>query len=67
MKISILLPYKENYTKNHAGAGSIFVNSVNRYSKFKSYINVYGNTEFKNILSKNELKKIFTKMQENEN
>ncbi len=53
MKISILLPYKENYTKNHAGAVSIFVNSVNRYSKFKSSINVYGNTEFKNILSKN--------------
>ncbi len=53
MKISVLLPYKENYTKNHAGAVSIFVKGVNNYSKYKSSINIYGNTEFKNFLSKN--------------
>ena len=52
MKISILLPYKENYSKNHAGAVSIFINGVNRYSKFKKNINIYGNTEHSDILSK---------------
>ena len=26
MKISILLPYKENYTDNYAGAVSLFIN-----------------------------------------
>ena len=30
MKISILLPYKENYFKRYAGAVSIFVNGVNK-------------------------------------
>ena len=29
MKIAILLPYKENFTKNNAGAVSIFVNDTN--------------------------------------
>ena len=52
MKISILLPYKENYSKNHAGVVSIFINGVNRYSKFKNNINIYGNTEYSDILSK---------------
>ena len=34
MKISILLPYKEDYSKDYAGAVSIFINGVNNYSKF---------------------------------
>ncbi len=53
MKISILLPYKENFTKDYAGAVSIFVDGVNKHSTFKSSIKIYGNTDYKNYLSKN--------------
>ena len=48
MKVSILLPYKENFSKEYAGAVSIFVNGVNKYSKFKNGIKVYGNTNYSN-------------------
>ncbi len=47
MKISILLPYKENFSPNYPGAVSIFLNSVIKKSKFKKNITVYGNTDFK--------------------
>ena len=47
MKIAILLPYKENFSKNETGAVSIFVNSINKLSKFKNNINVFGSTNFK--------------------
>ena len=53
MKISVLLPYKENYSHLYAGAVSIFVNSTIKLSKFKKNITVYGSTEYKKILSKN--------------
>ena len=53
MKVSILLPYKENYSKNYAGAVSIFINEINKTSKFKSSTKIFGNTDFKNYLSKN--------------
>ena len=53
MKISILLPYKENYSKKYAGAVSIFVNEINKESKFKRTTKIFGNTDFKNYLSKN--------------
>ena len=53
MKISILLPYKENYSKNYAGAVSIFISQINKNSKFRSTTKIYGNTDFKNYLSKN--------------
>ena len=55
MKISILLPYKENFSIEYAGAVSIFINSVNSKSKFKDKITVYGNTKYRNYLSKNYL------------
>ena len=61
MKISILLPYKENFSKEYAGAVSIFVKGVNKYSKFKSKIKVYGNTDFSNLLSKNYINLPFKK------
>ncbi|MDC3184488.1 glycosyltransferase [Candidatus Pelagibacter sp.] len=51
MNIAILLPYKENYTKNEAGAVSIFVNDTNKLSKFKNQIKVYGSTNNKNKLN----------------
>ena len=47
MKISILLPYKENFSPLYPGAVSIFLNSVIKKSKFKKNITVYGNTDFK--------------------
>ena len=61
MKISILLPYKENYSKNYAGAVSIFINEVNKISKFKSSTKIYGNTDFKNYLSQNYINIPFRK------
>ena len=53
MKISILLPYKENFANEYAGAVSIFVNSTNKHSIFKNDITVFGSTDYKEILSKN--------------
>ena len=56
MKISILLPYKENFSPEYPGAVSIFLNSVIKKSKYKKHITVYGNTSFKkkyNIKYKN--------------
>ena len=53
MKISILLPYKENYSPLYAGAVSIFVNSTSKISKYKKDITIFGSTEFNKILSKN--------------
>ena len=47
MKISILLPYKENFSPEYPGAVSIFLNSVIKKSKYKNFITVYGNTEYK--------------------
>ena len=50
MKISILLPYKENFSKSSAGAVSIFVNDTNKLSKYKNDISVFGSTTSKNNL-----------------
>ena len=47
MKISILLPYKENFSPIYPGAVSIFLNAVTKKSRFKQNITVFGNTEFK--------------------
>ena len=49
MKISILLPYKENFSPIYAGAVSLFIKDTVKLSKFKKYITVYGNTSLKNI------------------
>ena len=46
MKISILLPYKENFSPTYPGAVSIFLNSVIKISKYKNKITVFGNTSF---------------------
>ena len=63
MKISILLPYKENFSPNYPGAVSLFVNDTLKLSKYKKKIKVYGNTGFKRKFSKNyrniKLKKLF--------
>ena len=63
MKIAILLPYKENFSKYNAGAVSIFVNSLNKHSQFKNNITVFGNTDlnktFDNYININLKKKFF--------
>jgi len=53
MKISILLPYKENFTPSSAGAVSLFVNDINKESYFKNSTLIFGNTSSKKKLSKN--------------
>ena len=49
MKISILLPYKENFSPTYAGAVSLFVKDTVKLSVYKKYITVFGNTNLKNI------------------
>ena len=53
MKISILLPYKENFSPNYAGAVSIFVNDITNVSLYKKSTFIFGNTHAKKKLSKN--------------
>ncbi len=53
MKISILLPYKENFSSKYAGAVSLFVKDTTICSKYKNSINVYGYTQYKSKLLSN--------------
>ena len=53
MKISILLPYKENFSPNYAGAVSLFVKDTSLYSRYKKNIFVFGNMGFKKSFLKN--------------
>ena len=61
MRISILLPYKENFSPTYAGAVSLFVKDTVKLSEYKKYITVFGNTTLGNIYKLNykniELKK----------
>ena len=50
MKISILLPYKENYSPTYPGAVSLFVDATTKLSSYKKIITIFGNTEFKKKL-----------------
>ena len=47
MKISILLPYKENFSPSYPGAVSIFINDTLKLSKFRKSTTVFGSTNFK--------------------
>ncbi len=47
MKVSILLPYKENFSPEYAGAVSLFVKDTVKISNYKKNITVYGNTSYK--------------------
>ena len=62
MKISILLPYKENFTPNYAGAVSLFLNDTIKLSKYKKNIQVYGNTSFKKKFLPNYTNLNFSKL-----
>ena len=53
MKISVLLPYKENFSPEYPGAVSIFLKDTVVKSKYKKNITIYGHTKFKKKLLKN--------------
>ena len=53
MKLSILLPYKENFSPNYAGAVSLFVKDTTLRSKFRNNIHVFGYTTYKKKLLQN--------------
>ena len=53
MNISVLLPFKENYSREMAGAVSLFVKDTSIISSFKNTIQIFGSTNSKNFLSKN--------------
>ena len=53
MKISILLPYKENFSPDYPGAVSIYVKDTTECSKFKNKIFIYGSTSYSKKLLKN--------------
>ncbi len=53
MKISILLPYKENFSSNYAGAVSLFVKDTSLNSKYKDSIYIYGNMNYSKPFLKN--------------
>ena len=56
MKIAILLPFKDTYTKNKAGSASIWVKDFIKNSKFKKNITVYG--YIKNLVKEDLINKI---------
>ena len=47
MKISILLPLKENFSPEYPGAVSIFINDTLNHSKYKLSTTVFGSTKYK--------------------
>ena len=47
MKISILLPYKENFSPEYPGAVSLFVYETTKNSRYFKNIKVYGTTDLK--------------------
>ena len=51
MKISILLPYKENFSPEYPGAVSLFIFETSKISKFKNNITVFGNTDYKKLFN----------------
>ena len=46
MKISILLPYKENFSSNYAGAVSLFVKDTVKNSKYFNTTYIFGNMDY---------------------
>jgi glycosyltransferase involved in cell wall biosynthesis len=53
MKISILLPYKENFSPKYAGAVSLFVKDITDHSIFKKTTFIFGNMTYKKSLLQN--------------
>ena len=67
MKISILLPYKENFSANYAGAVSLFVKDTVINSIYFKDTHIFGNMNYKKAFLKSyiniPLKKKFYKVQ----
>ena len=69
MNISILLPYKENFSPEYPGAVSLFVYETSKISKYKKKITVFGSTDlkkkfaikYKNIILKKNILRSQTK------
>ena len=61
MNISILLPYKENFSPEYPGAVSIYVKDTTLCSKYKNKIKIYGSTSYKKKLLKNYINLQFKK------
>ena len=59
MNISILLPYKENFVSDSAGAVSLFVNDITKNSIYQKTTKIFGSTIYKKILSKNYINLTF--------
>ena len=63
MKISVLLPYKENFSEKYAGAVSLFVKDTIKNSKYFNSTYIFGYTKYKKPFLKNyiniNLKKTF--------
>ncbi len=53
MKISVLLPYKENFSSNYAGAVSLFVKDTISHSKFLKSTFIFGNMPYKKPFLRN--------------
>ena len=53
MIISVLLPYKENFSSNYAGAVSLFVNDTIKNSRHYKNSYVFGNMPYKKAFLKN--------------
>ena len=53
MKISVLLPYKENFSSKYAGAVSLFVKDTIQNSQFLKSTYVFGNMSFNKPFLKN--------------
>ena len=53
MKISVLLPYKENFSSVNAGAVSLFVKDIIKNSKFSKNSYIFGNMHYKKPFLKN--------------
>jgi glycosyltransferase involved in cell wall biosynthesis len=49
MKISILLPYKENFSPEYPGAVSLFVKDTLDVSRYKKKTTIFGSTDLKKI------------------
>ena len=53
MKIASILPYKENYTLNGAGAVALWINDFMRDSVYRKTTYVFGSTKSKKFLTEN--------------
>ena len=61
-KISIILPYKENFSPTYAGAVSLHVEHISQNSIYKKNIQVFGNTKYKKKFKSNYTNITFSRL-----